>query len=274
MRKTIVFLDRNAVDSVKTAVSGSIVKADRLQKLKALDKRTNFISPYLSIAEGQSGRRESKKEIEECILKEAIAVGKFFKYASTDVDFFKNQNELFSDTYSNSRETLWDNYTYFIMDSYVHIFEPVAPSKQIEIENKIFELARKYGVDIRHPLHIVVLAVLYGNKAARDVVKPKQKYQTEENKQKAAYNTLSDIMIIPRIGKVMSLIGKNDTSFKSVKYFTFDKGLSLLLNAIKINSAFSSNDGTAIRISIPRSLFRTMNDEDFCRLKTKLGCIE
>jgi hypothetical protein len=274
----LVLLDRNAVIAVKKSVSGQIVETQRLSELRKLDKQRNFISPILSMIEGQSGRRESTLELESTLEKESEAIGSFFKRARTDTAFFKSteNSRAFSDIFSNHIEHAWDCYISFIKDVQIHLYQPVSPIERLNVENRLFALAKEHGVQVLHPVLLVALAVLYGHKGARKVIKPKPNYKTTDLEQQAAYNVVSDLIVISRIGQIRLVMSKGERNYSYVKFFTFDKGLSSVINAIKINSEeYLSEEylsfGVGINVSCNRSLFPYLDDQNWYRLQNALG---
>jgi len=273
----LILLDRNAVIAVKKNINGQSVEIQRLselRELRKLDKQRNFISPILSMIEGQTGRRENTQELESTLEKESEAIGSFFKRAKTDTAFFNSTegSRAFSDIFSNHIEQAWNCYISFIKDVQTHLYQPVSPKERLNVENRLFTLAKKHGVQVSHPVFLVALAVLYGHKGASKVINPKPSYKTTDLEQKAAYNVVSDLIVISRIGQIKSVMSEDGRNYSYVKFFTFDKGLSSVINAIKINSEkYLSSGGVSINISCNRSLFPNLDDQNWLRLQNVLG---
>lgn len=84
-------LDRNAVSLIKESNAGKIqtdaTKIGFLQKLRRLDRKQDYVSPLLSIIEGEHGRADTVEEKMAAQWKESDAVRHFFKSAQTDSDF-------------------------------------------------------------------------------------------------------------------------------------------------------------------------------------------
>jgi hypothetical protein len=270
----LILLDRNAVITVKKNISGQTVDLQRLSELRNLDKQSNFISPILSMIEGQSGRRESTQELESTLEKESKAIGSFFKRAKTDTAFFNSteRSRAFSEIFSNHIEQAWNCYISFIKDIQIHLYQPVSSKERLNVEKRLFALAKEHGVQVSHPVFLVALAVLYGHKEARKVIKPKPNYKTTTDLEQAAYNVVSDLIVISRIGQIKSVMSKGGGNYSYVKFFTFDKGLSSVINAIKINSEeYLSSGVVSINISCKRSLFPNLDDQNWSRLQKDLG---
>jgi len=270
----LILLDRNAVIAVKKNINGEEVEIKRLCELRKLDKQRHFISPILSMIEGQSGRRESTQELESTLEKESEAIGSFFKRARTDTAFFKNtkNSRAFSDIFSNHIEHAWEHYISFIKNVQISLYQPVSPRERLNVENLLFALAEEHEVQVSHPVLLVALAVLYGHKGARKVMEPKPNYKTTDLEQEAAYNVVSDLIVISRLGQIRLVMSEGERNYSYVKFFTFDKGLSSVLKAIKINSEKSlSSGGVSLKISCHRSLFPDLDDQNWYRLQKALG---
>jgi hypothetical protein len=84
-------LDRNAVSLIKEANVGRIQtvrrKIDFLLCLRELDRSDSYISPLLSIIEGERGREDTTEEKAECQKKESAALRFFCKIATVDSDY-------------------------------------------------------------------------------------------------------------------------------------------------------------------------------------------
>lgn len=276
MALRLILLDRNAVACVKASVAGKIQPEDRLAELRRLDKRRNTISPILSIIEGQSGRRESNLELQKTIQKESKAVSDFFKRARTDSGYLESNIDLFAEVFSAHIEHSWDGYVSFVTEAQKHIFQPVAQIQRLSVEGRLITLAEKHRVSLKHPVFLVTLAVLYGSDAARRVLKPKPEYKTEEKRSRAAHNVVSDLIVISRIGLIRSTMPDADKRFGYVRYFTFDKGLSVIANAIRIISENTHHDGednvtTAITVTCERNLFPELDDDNWERFCSVIG---
>lgn len=276
MTLRLILLDRNAVDTVKRCVSGGNVDISRRRQLEGLDKARNFVSPILSIIEGQSGKRETEEAIRATLKKEAEAVGAFFKRAHTDSDYFLSGHRAgdFADAFGNNIEHSWERYISFVIEIHPLLYQPISSRSKCTVEDQLFGLARKHGVQVSHPVFWVSLAVLYGHDGARKTLKPKAVYDSVEQEERAAYNVVSDLIVISRIGMIRSVFRDHEKRFGFVKFFTFDKGLSSVLNFTKIVGETALPDGgVSVNITYNRKLFPNLDDAGYDRLLRRLGVI-
>jgi hypothetical protein len=270
----LILLDRNAVDAVKRCISGHKVESTRRRQLERLDKSRNLISPILSVIEGQSGEKETEEAIRVTLNREATAVGCFFKRARTDAEFLLSDKEArsFAKVFGNNIEHSWGSYIAFVKEVRPLLFQPISSRNTIEVENQLFQLANKYDVQVSHPVFFVSLAVLYGHKGAQKTLKPKPNYDTREQEEKAAYNAVSDLMVISRMGMIRATLRDDEKRFGYVQFFTFDKGLLSIINATTINwEKAHSEGGVVINCSYNRSLFPGLDDMNWGRLMNRLG---
>lgn len=274
MVSRIILLDRNAVDAVKRCVSGGHVDSRRRKQLRNLDNPRNIISPILSAIEGQSGRKETEEEIKRTLKKEVCAVGIFFNRARTDSDFFLSEenSDYFSAVFGHNIEHSWESYISFVKAVFPLLFQPVSSKKMILVEDQLFELARRFSVKTTHPVFVMSLATLYQHEGARKVLKAKRLYDTQEQLERAAYNVVSDLIVISRIGNIRAAIPDDEKRFGSVRLFTFDKGLLSVVNATTINWVKNIADGgVSINCSYSEKLFPYLDNSYFQRLTERLN---
>lgn len=274
MASRIILLDRNAVDAVKRCVSGVHLEDGKRQQLKKLDRYRNFISPILSAIEGQSGRRETEEEIKATLTKEARAVGRFFSRARTDSEYFLSEDNAnnFSSVFGNHIEHSWGNYISFLKSVFPLLFQPVSRSRLISVEGELFDLAHRNNVQYSHPVFIVSLATLYGHRGAQRVLKAKSAYDTEEELDRAAYNAVSDLIVISRMGNIKAAIPNDNKGFDTVRLFTFDKGLLSVINEMTIDSVKSlAGGGVSVDCTYSQKLFPSLDDSEFQGLIARLG---
>jgi hypothetical protein len=278
MTLRLILLDRNAVSAIKRCTAGLYVENERRLQLARLDKAKNFISPILSIIEGQSGLKESEQEIRITLNVEAAAVGRYFKRARTDMNILLSDghSQEFIKAFGGSVELSWDQYIDFVKEVHPLLFQSIAPRYRVDTENQLFQLAIKHAVQIAHPVFFVSLAVLYGHKGARDVLKPKPRYDSPELEAKAAYNAVSDLIIFSRIGNIHATFSQNEKRFGYVRFFSFDKGLMSVYRAItqketSIDWAGShSHSTTSVRLSYSQALFPDLDEEGWVRLMARI----
>jgi len=273
MMTRLILLDRNAVDAIKRCNEVNFVDGRRRQQLKKLDKSRNIISPILSIIEGQSGQKEDEKAIKATLSKEASAIGAFFQRANTDSNYLLSpeNSHQFSEVFGNNIEHSWDNYIAYVRDVGPLLYQPVSAQKKLAVEDKLFTLARIHKVPLSHPIFTVSLALLYGHKGSRKVLKPKAKYKSIAEERRAAYNAVSDLIVISRIGMIKSAIPDTERQFSNIQFFTFDKGLLSVINSISITGARKLLEGgVSVTTDYSRSMFPEMCDMSYKRLKARL----
>lgn len=276
MTLRLILLDRNAVDAVKRCVSGNYVDSSRRRQLEGLDKSRNFVSPILSVIEGQSGKRETEEAIRATLKKEAEAVGAYFKRARTDSDYFLSDEGAgnFADVFGNNIEHSWERYISFVREVHPLLYQPISSRSKCTVEDQLFGLARKHGVQVSHPVFLVSLAVLYGHDGARKTLKPKAVYDSIEQEKRAAYNAVSDLIVISRMGMIRSVLRDDEKRFGYVRFFTFDKGLLSVINATTIVGETALPDGgVSVNATYNRKLFPDLDDAAYERLLRRLGVI-
>lgn len=269
----LVLLDRNAVNSVKQCVSGGKLENNRRRELKKIDNRSNIISPILSVIEGQSGRKENENEIEITLKKESDVVGRFFNKSMTDSKYFGDSERVkeFIKVFGNHTEHSWKYYVSFIKEVGGFIHQPVSISNKMDIENKMFDLASQKNIKCSHPVFVAALATLYGHCGARKVIKPKKNYGSEEERNKAAYNAASDLIVISRIANIRSIARRKSGKNILVTFFTFDKGLLSFSRGVCINwDRAIPSGGVEVNASYDRSLFPDLDDDGWSRVIKKL----
>jgi hypothetical protein len=276
MTLRLILLDRNAVDAVKRCVSGSYVDSIRRRQLEGLDKSRNFVTPILSVIEGQSGKRETKEAIRATLKKEAAAVGAFFKRARTDSDYFLSDEVggNFADVFGIHIEHSWERYILFVREVYPLLYQPISSRSKCTVEDQLFGLAKKHDVQVSHPVFLVSLAVLYGHDGARKTLKPKAGYDSIEQEESAAYNAVSDLIVISRIAMIRSVLRDDEKRFGYVRFFTFDKGLLSFINATTIAGETALPDGSvSVNVTYNRKLFPDLDDAAYESLIRRLGVI-
>jgi hypothetical protein len=264
----IFLLDRNAVSTIKRKLEGKTLLPVRDQALRVLDNPGNFVSPLLSIIEGQTGSRENKQQMQNTLISETRAISSFFKYAKTDCSYLIDNIDVFSDTFSNHSVDNWDNYVAFIIKIQALLYQPISKLKRPEYRDKILGIASASGVMFTHPIVICALSMLYGCAPITNVFKPKPN-QTDEQRLVSAYNALNDVMVISWIS-IIQAIDMEDSVHggQKIRYFTFDDGLEFLLKSIVVRRGYNQHKehqkvATITDISYKRRLFPDLNQNMF-----------
>jgi len=257
-------LDRNAVSLIKDSVAGKIQedkkKINFLFHLRSLDNQNDYVSPLLSIIEGEKGQEDSAVEKSQCQLTESEAVRLFFRHAQTDSTLLDLTSHIVGGVFSDYKESQWTIRLEVLQNISLLIANPVATSKRKSIENEIIECARSAGLSISDPMVVLCLASLYGSNDARKVIKPK------EGK---LYNCLSDIHVLSRIGYIKA-IAKSQSIPLRVRFVTMDEGLFGVLSNIKIKGCNIQQDGTlGLTISYGKGLFPQISEEEYIALLRK-----
>ncbi|WP_141667528.1 hypothetical protein [Burkholderia cepacia] len=253
---TLFLLDRNVVDVIKVENAGKKQKGDKeqhmLRFLKSIDAPQYSISPLLSLIEGEHGREDSADEKIAQLQKETSAVASFFRRALTDENYLKSEQEQFSNVFTRFREGSFDARAAFRERAIPLVRQIVAPRDRRKVEDQFLEIARSVGLNTDDGVVVMFLACLYGNDAAREMLKLKEPEKT--------YNVLSDIHLLPRIGLIKT-VAKGKAPGMKVRLLTLDKGLEQTLNNIRI-SAGDIVDSTIENIGVRYlpSLFIGLSD--------------
>ena len=248
--ETLFLLDRNAVSLIKDAVAGreplNAKKQANLATLRALDVPQHGITALLSIMEGARGAADSVEEKIECLVEETNAIAYFFLLASTDAVYLRVLSDSVAQLFTSSRESQWDEREHFLVEAASLVVHKVAVSKRRGVENKLVQLALEIGLAANDVIVMLFLACLYGNDAARKVIKPKKPN---------AYNVLSDVHAISRVGMVKAAAKFLPRPIK-VRFHTFDEGLLNVLRHVSIvHTQFTSAGGLAMQIRYDPRLF-------------------
>lgn len=260
----IYLLDRNAVSVVKDSVAGNRVPINRLAKLRSIDIRGNFVSPMLSIIEGQSSIKETREQLRATLKKESIALSAFFKNARTDSEYLIENEDHFSEAFSGEVEKKFNDYLDLVKLSHQFLAEPKS-NKQL-IRDEFLRFAHKRGISPGHPAIICCLATLYGNKDARKVLKPKLN-GTDDEINRRSYNAASDLLVLSRMQNIHAIQSPRDRKNTKIKLLTFDDGLNGFLRAISVvGSNLKDSETTSSEVIYERSLFSGLSQDEYVSL--------
>ncbi|TAM01113.1 MAG: hypothetical protein EPN70_20425 [Paraburkholderia sp.] len=248
--ETLFLLDRNAVSLIKDAVAGreppNAKKQADLVTLRALDVPQHSISALLSIMEGARGNADSIGEKVDCLIEETDAIAEFFLRARTDSVYLRVLSNLVAQIFTGSRESQWDERAEFLVKAAPLVVQKIAARKRRGVENELVSLALETSLAANDAIVMLFLACLYGNDAARKVIKP-----TEPN----AYNVLSDVHAISRVGMVKAAARQISRPIK-VRFHTLDEGLRDVLKHVDIvRPRFTSAGGLAMQMRYGLRLF-------------------
>ncbi len=264
--KKAYLLDRNVVSIIKDSISGVLQhdgkKLGMLVWLRSIDRPGNFVSPLFSIMEGQLGRIESAEEKAETLQKECACISRFFKRAKTDSDFLLDSYELVSSVFSGKVEANFDVYVEFLREVCGKIYQPVSRERARVLKEEIISGANGRSIPLGHPVVVCCLSVLYGCQFSRKLLKPKENMCN-------LHNSLSDILIIPRLSHVRA-VGTNKGIF--FKFVTLDEGLDFFVSRTSIERSNVVGDGFVYSdVSYDRDLFPNITDDEYYSLMSELG---
>lgn len=175
-------------------------KANLINHLRELDRPTNCFSYLFALMEKVSDSRgiDTDEELEKKILSDLSSMRKFFTKARVgETDEFVLT--FLKDLRGNPIEEQRTNYLSFLRDlnNYFKLSNPVASKQRLKIAEDIIEKADYLNISRQHPIVTIGLACLYGNPAAKKLMKFKvnpEKFDSE--------NVLADIMLITRFAGV------------------------------------------------------------------------
>lgn len=263
--ETLFLLDRNAVSLIKDAVAGreppNAKKFADLATLRAIDVPQHGISTLLSIMEGAHGNADSVGEKAACLVEETDAITQFFLRARTDVVHLRVLSNVVAQIFTGLQESQWDERAHFLVKAAPFVVQKVAERKRRDVENELVRLALESGLAANDVIVMFFLSCLYGNDAARRVIKP--------NKPNA-YNVLSDVHSISRVGMVKAAAGQLRRPIK-VRFHTLDEGLQGVLQHVGIvRPRFTSAGGLEMQIRYGLRLFPELPAADSLALLQRL----
>lgn len=227
---TLYFLDICVVGATKLSqdqLEKNDRKAEIVEYLRFLDRPTNGFSYLFALMEKVSDSRgaASDVELEERILCDLAALRRFFVHAHVyEPDDFVIQ--FLRELRRSAIEIERPNYVKFLeaINDRFDIREPVGKALRFERAEKIVALAHSLEIYHQHPIVTIVLACLYGNRAAKKLLKLKAdpaKFNAE--------NVLADVMAITRFAKFKLQIDKASRSsgakYQNTLFITDDDGL-------------------------------------------------
>lgn len=248
---TLYFLDicaANAIKLSKSALKNSRRKSILVDRLHGLDKPQNCFSFLYILMEKVSDSRNkmSHAQLESQIINDLGALRSFFERATVyesdefAVDFIKKLKgmpiEIDKPSYLKLLEAANNNFA---------LGNPVPKSLRIDRSREIVGKADLFGISRQHPVVIILLACLYGNVAAKKLVKfksDKEKFDAE--------NSLSDIMLVSRFSQfkvVIEQYGRDGGRFKRAEFITDDKALGELIeyfipSSVRVNYTTAGSD--------------------------------
>lgn len=200
---TLYMLDICAVSATKlssASLENNVRKENLINYLKELDRPHNSFSYLFALMEKVSDSRgiDTDEELETKILSDLAAMRKFFSKApihESDEFVLGFLKELRGNPIEQKRS----DYLGFlkVLNDHFKLSNPVAAKQRLKIAEKIIEQTGQFNFSRQHPIVVISLACLYGNPAAKKLMKFKanpEKYDAE--------NVLADIMLITRFAGI------------------------------------------------------------------------
>jgi hypothetical protein len=256
---TLYFLDicvTNATKLSLQALEKDTRKGALVTRLKELDKPQNSFSYLLALAEKVSDARGelTDTELEDQVVADVAALRAFFAHARVvEPDEFlrgyvralrRMPHELSHDAYIRFLRAANDQFT---------LANPAARPRRLQKAKEILTAADALSIGRQHPVVLVTLGCLYGNSAAKKLMKFKA-----DGARFNAENALADIMIIsrliPRKLEIEQWGREGKASFLRSDFLTDDDGLAGILKCFEGESVRSECKGnvhqTEMRLTV------------------------
>lgn len=232
---TLYFLDICVVGATKLS-EDFLAKNERKSKivsnLRTLDRPQHKFSYLFALMEKVSDLRGtlSDSELEAQLLGDLNALRSFFKQAKVcETDEFVTRHLQELRRYPVELER--SKYLEFLemVNNQLELKDPTSPAHRLQKATEILAAADTLTVDKKHPVVILVLSCLYGNSAAKKLMKFKADPANFN-----AENVLSDIMAITRFARMKLQIEhlgrKGKGQFLHADFITDDAGLTGVIN--------------------------------------------
>lgn len=258
-------LDRCVVSLIKECNAGKVQtdrkKVDFLRYLRTLDRPGDYVSPLLSIVEGEHGREDTAGEKSACQRKESEEVRRFFRFASTDSDYLDACSETVGSTFTEFRESAWNERENFLRNAAPLIAQGIKKHHRKSVEHQLFALAQSADLSASDPIVVLCLACLYENGHARSVIKP-----TEP----PFYNVLNDVHTLSRVEAIRAQIQRSGFSLKT-KFISRDKGLMQMRSQIDISDRAITDVGELqCTMRYRPELFPALPENDYLALMDRI----
>jgi hypothetical protein len=234
---TLYFLDICVVNATKLS-DAQLVQAPRKAQLAAhlhsLDRPQHAFSYLCALIEKVSDSRGllSDAELRAQILGDLAAMRGFFKHAKVlEPDDFAI--DYLEELRAKPAELARPNYLSFlqVLNNHLVLRNPVSPALRFQKAKEIVKEADELSISKQHPLVVLALACLYGNAAAKRVLK----FRADVD-QFNAENALADVMAIPRLTERRLQIeedGRRGGKYLRSDFITDDDGLTNVLRCFE-----------------------------------------
>lgn len=239
-------------------------KANLINHLRELDRPNNSFSYLFALMEKVSDPREidTDEELEAKILSDLASMRNFFTKARiSEPDEFVL--EFLKELRGNPIEQKRSDYLGFLtaLNDDFKLCNPVASKQRLKIAKKIIEQTGHFNFSCQHPIVAIGLACLYGNPAAKKLMKFKaspQKFDAE--------NALADIMLISRFAAIklnIEQLGREGVgNYLRLNFITDDNGLIEIIKCFtpKIVRHIDKNDGRETQTTMTVKLKELLTD--------------
>lgn len=225
----LYLLDRNVVSAIKNRpvhlVGTRFPRGQRLPEpdpglaiARNLDRTGNYVSPLLSIMEGNNRAVLEMNELMELARTESSVVSGFFKKAANDSKYLtENVFELaFAARDHALREV--DNYRTITSALRRLLAKENGADRCRKLRDEVLTLASTHEVGETMPIVLCGLAAVYGSRHARGVLKP-----TANPTEGDDYNVIMDIQSLKFC---LNMSKPRDLNFPRLKLATADKALN------------------------------------------------
>lgn len=270
---TLYILDICVVSATKLtsdSLNKNPQKLKLIERLRELDRPTNSFSYLFALMEkvSDSRGRDTDEELEKHILSDLVSLRSFFTQAriyEPDDFVLKFLKELRGNPIEEKRS----DYLKFLrsLNDNFNIRNPVSPKQRLEIAKKIIAQADQLHFVRQHPVVLIGLACLYGNHAAKKLMKFKADSQNFD-----AENVLADIMLITRFASIkleIEQLGRTGIGgyLRSI-FITDDNGLIEIIKCFTPNAVTHTDrhDGRETRITMTiklQELLTEINNKEY-----------
>lgn len=235
-RNTVLLLDRNVVSEIEAMLKGRPI--NNYAKLKALDKRGVFVSPLLSVTEGNKSHNRNAAVLHECIGRESTTIADFFKQARVDSSHLQRDAANIALSLIVDLKEKQDSSLGFVQTLQESFVAQKGKEEARASGMAALELIRANNQQFANPCSLVGLATALGSESARQVLKPRAVSCPEH-----AFNAYADIEKISLMNYLRHLSRSAD---RGVEYrlVTFDKGLNNFSQMIRVTNSSSHMVGS------------------------------
>ena len=231
---TLYMLDICVVSATKlknSSLEANPRKANLIAHLRELDRPQHSFSYLFALMEKVSDSRgiDTHDELEAKILSDLESLRNFFTEAHiTESDEFILS--FLKDLRGNPIEQKRSDYLSFLsaLNNQFNLSNPTSPKQRLDKAKQIIKQTNHFDFSRQHPIVAIALACLYGNNAAKKLMKFKdnpEKFDPE--------NALADIMLITRFAntklEIEHLGRTGKAGFLRSEFITDDNGLIQIL---------------------------------------------